>query len=166
MRPSSQPFRERPPESVLQRRSGLSAYRQSLSEDRHSVPADAAGDDGDVRDDLTALHSHRTRPAAARTARPSGRWSTSACSYSSSSSYCSSSYYSDTGDHVLDVCTTWVCRSSTVLATASNHTLPGLTVDSRSPRHSTDTTFRGRRRGVLTSTVDTAGSFSTHYFRY
>src|SRR6185312_13424386 len=125
----------------------------------------AAEDDGDVRDDYTALHSHRTRPAAARTARPSGHWSTSACSYSSSSSYCSSSYYSDTGDHVLDVSTSWVCRSSAVLATASDHTLPGLTVDSRSPRRSTDTTFRGRRRGVPTSAVDTAGNFSTHYVR-
>src|SRR6185312_9617396 len=141
------------------------AYRQSLSEDRRSVPADAAGDDGDVWDDYTALHSHRTRPAAARTARPSGHWSTSACSYSNSSSYCSSSYYSDTGDHVLDVSTSWVCRSSAVLATASDHTLPGLTVDSRSPRRSTDTTFRGRRRGVPTSAVDTAGNFSTHYVR-
>src|SRR6185312_12248584 len=130
-----------------------------------SVPADAAGDDGDVLDDYTALHSHQTCPAAARTARPSGHWSTSACSHSSSSPYCSPSYYSDTGDHVLDVSTSWVCRSSAVLTTASDYTLPGLTVDSRSPRHSTDTTFRGRWRGVLTSAVDTAGSFSTHYVR-
>src|SRR6185437_10258498 len=100
------------------------------SEDRRSVPADAAGHDGDVRDDLTALLSHRTRPAAARTARPSGCWSTSACRYTSSSPYCSSSYLSDTGDHVLDVRTTWVCRSSTFLTTASDYTLPGLTVGS------------------------------------
>src|SRR6185436_14797134 len=103
-------------------------YRQSFTEDRRSVSADAAGDDGDVRDDLTALLSHRTRPAAARTARPSGCWSTSACSYTSSSPYCSSSYLSDTGDHVLDVRITWVCWSSTVLSTASDHTLSGLTV--------------------------------------
>src|SRR6185437_10010189 len=115
-----------------------------------------------------ALHSHRTCPAAARTARPSGCWGTSACSHSSSSPYCSSSYYSDTGDHVLDVRTTWVYRSSTLLTTASDFTLPGLSFSSAvslPPRRTIDTTFRGRRRGFLASAVDTAGSFSTYYFR-
>src|SRR6185437_4882805 len=132
----------------------------SITDDRRSVSADAAGHDGDVRDDHTAVHSHRTRTAAAR---PSGCWSTSACSHSSSSAHYSSSYYSDTGDHVLDIRTPWVCRSSALLTTASDYTLPGLTVGStvsRSPRRTTDTTFRGRRRGVHTSAVDTAGSFS------
>src|SRR6185437_15260494 len=131
----------------------------SITDDRRSVSADAAGHDDDVRDDHTAVHSHRTRPAAAR---PSGCWSTSACSHSSSSPYCSSSYYSDTGDRVLDVRTPWVCRSSALLTTASDYTLSGLTVsssDSRPPCRSTHTTFRGRRRGVHTSAVDTAGRF-------
>src|SRR6185436_8953628 len=97
----------------------------SLSEDRCSVSADAAGHDGNVRDDHIALHSHRTRPAAART---SGCWSTLACSHSSSSPYCSPSYFGDTGDHVLDVRTPWVCRSSALLATASDYALSGLTI--------------------------------------
>src|SRR6185437_2963748 len=101
---------------------------QSFTEDRRSVPADAAGHDGDVRDDLPALLSHRTRPTAAA-ARTSGCRSTSACSHTSSSSsspFCSSSYHSaclldDTGDHVLDVRTLWVCRSSALFTTASDH---------------------------------------------
>jgi hypothetical protein len=161
-------YRGRPPESGLRPRSVLSGLLIGLSEDRRSVPADAAGHDGDVRDDLTALLSHRTRPAAARTARPSGCWSTSACCYTSSSPYCSSSYLSDTGDHVLDVRTTWVCGSSILLTTASDFTLPGVSfssADSRPPRRTIATTFRGRWRGFLALAVDTASSFSTYYFR-
>jgi len=41
----------------------------------------------------------------------------------------------------------------------------GLQLQHLTPHCTTDTSFRGRRRGVFTSAVDTAGSFSTHYFR-
>ena len=49
----------------------------------------------------------------------------------------------------------------------SDFTFPGLSGSSvsRPPRRTTDTTFRRRRRGFFTSAVDTAGSFSTYYFR-
>src|SRR6185437_13523650 len=145
---------------------------QSFTEDRRSVPADAAGHDGDVRDNLPALLSHWTHPTAAA-ARTSGCRSTSACSHTSSSSsspYCSSSYHSDTGDHVLDVPTLWVCRSSALFTTASDHPLSGLTVSSsvgRPPYLTSGSTFRGRSsRGVPASTVDAAGGLSSHLFRF
>ena len=82
--------------------------------------------------------------------------------------YCSPSYFDDTGDHILDVRTSWVCQSSALLTTASDYTLSGHTVSgsvSRPPRRTKGTTSRGRRRrGVYSSTFDTAGSFSTHDF--